>query len=99
MEERPYECPQCGKRFQTSSSLLQHQQIHTKERPFHCPECGKGFNRKYTLVTHQRIHTGERPYECPICGKSHRWGSLRSFQTTPVPFPATGQDVVVGGKT
>ncbi|XP_068034871.1 inositol 1,4,5-trisphosphate receptor-interacting protein-like 1 [Anomalospiza imberbis] len=35
--ERLYECPQCQKRFQTSSSLLVHQRIHTQERPFRCP--------------------------------------------------------------
>ncbi|NXP95433.1 ZN629 protein, partial [Passerina amoena] len=39
--KRPYKCPMCGKRFQTSSSLILHEQIHTQERPFHCPDCGK----------------------------------------------------------
>uniref|UniRef100_A0A8C0UGB7 C2H2-type domain-containing protein n=1 Tax=Cyanistes caeruleus TaxID=156563 RepID=A0A8C0UGB7_CYACU len=68
--ERPYECPQCGKRFQTSSSVLLHERIHTDERPFRCPDCGMSFNRNSTLVSHRRIHTGERPYECPQCGKS-----------------------------
>ncbi|RMB88905.1 hypothetical protein DUI87_34749 [Hirundo rustica rustica] len=64
--ERPYECPECGKRFQTSSSLLVHQQIHREERPFRCPDCRKGFKQNSHLITHQRIHTGERPcYEIP----------------------------------
>ncbi|NWR44948.1 ZN544 protein, partial [Regulus satrapa] len=57
--ERPYECDQCRKRFQTTSSLLVHQRIHTEERPFRCPDCGKGFRHNSNLIIHQRIHTGE----------------------------------------
>ncbi|RMB95981.1 hypothetical protein DUI87_27567 [Hirundo rustica rustica] len=68
--ERPYECPKCQKRFQTSSNLLKHQRIHTEERPFHCPDCRKGFKHNSNLIRHRRIHTGERPYECPKCGMS-----------------------------
>uniref|UniRef100_A0A8C0TYS9 C2H2-type domain-containing protein n=1 Tax=Cyanistes caeruleus TaxID=156563 RepID=A0A8C0TYS9_CYACU len=68
--ERPYECPQCGKRFQSSSDLLQHQWIHTEEGPCKCGECGKSFSWRSQMTIHQMIHTGERPYECPQCEKS-----------------------------
>uniref|UniRef100_A0A8C3MWU0 Uncharacterized protein n=1 Tax=Geospiza parvula TaxID=87175 RepID=A0A8C3MWU0_GEOPR len=61
--ERPYECPMCGKRFQTSSNLRLHERSHTEERPFLCHDCGNGFKTKFSLIRHQRIHTGERPDE------------------------------------
>uniref|UniRef100_A0A8D2PSR6 C2H2-type domain-containing protein n=1 Tax=Zosterops lateralis melanops TaxID=1220523 RepID=A0A8D2PSR6_ZOSLA len=68
--ERPYECPECGKRFHTSSDLIKHQRIHREERLFRCPDCGKGFKQNSNLITHRRIHTGERPHECGECGMS-----------------------------
>uniref|UniRef100_A0A4W5P6D9 C2H2-type domain-containing protein n=1 Tax=Hucho hucho TaxID=62062 RepID=A0A4W5P6D9_9TELE len=47
--ERPFECPVCGKRFQTSFILKTHQVIHTGEKPFQCQDCGKHFSRKGIL--------------------------------------------------
>ncbi|NXS03442.1 ZN274 factor, partial [Oxylabes madagascariensis] len=54
MEERPYECPDCGKRFQNSSHLIRHQGTHTRERPCKCPKCGKRFNQSFALTRHQQ---------------------------------------------
>ncbi|CAH2225752.1 zinc finger OZF-like [Pelobates cultripes] len=65
-----YACPDCGKCFNESSYLLEHQRVHMGERPFACLECGKCFRKKRSLIIHQRIHTGERPFSCPECQKT-----------------------------
>ncbi|KAM9557310.1 uncharacterized protein ACIB01_008579 [Guaruba guarouba] len=65
----------CGKSFQVSSNLIEHQRMHTREKPFSCTECGQNFQHRSYLIQHQRIHTGERPYECSECGKRFRVSS------------------------
>ncbi|NXY12372.1 ZNF35 protein, partial [Pteruthius melanotis] len=42
--ERPFRCPDCGKRFKHNSNLIIHRRIHTGERPYECPQCGKSFS-------------------------------------------------------
>uniref|UniRef100_A0A8C5PVB3 Uncharacterized protein n=1 Tax=Leptobrachium leishanense TaxID=445787 RepID=A0A8C5PVB3_9ANUR len=72
LQEKPYSCSVCGRRFIQKSVLEIHQRTHTGEKPYSCPKCGKCFTRNSYLIQHQRTHTGEKPYSCTECGKCFR---------------------------
>uniref|UniRef100_A0A452SDA2 C2H2-type domain-containing protein n=1 Tax=Ursus americanus TaxID=9643 RepID=A0A452SDA2_URSAM len=56
--ERPYPCPECGRRFSQKPNLTRHRRNHTGERPYLCSACGRGFSQKQHLLKHQRVHRG-----------------------------------------
>ncbi|XP_069093335.1 zinc finger protein 713-like isoform X1 [Pleurodeles waltl] len=70
LQERPYTCPGCDKRFSLKCDLNRHSRTHTGEKPYACTDCHKSFSLKGDLNRHQRIHTGEKPYTCTDCQKS-----------------------------
>jgi uncharacterized Zn-finger protein len=56
--EKPLECPTCGKRFSESSNLAKHRKIHG-ERGLHICNfngCGKSFHRLDQLKRHNNVH-------------------------------------------
>ncbi|XP_044161420.1 zinc finger protein 501-like isoform X1 [Bufo gargarizans] len=68
-KEKPFSCPECGKRFKLKRHAIHHLKSHSAEKRHSCTECDKHFAHKSNLVIHQRLHTGEKPYLCPECGK------------------------------
>lgn len=67
--ERNSECNECGKAFNRSAHLTEHQRTHMGEKPYVCKECGKNFSRSTHLTEHLKIHSGEKPYQCNECQK------------------------------
>ncbi|XP_040276823.1 oocyte zinc finger protein XlCOF6.1-like isoform X2 [Bufo bufo] len=67
--EKPYSCPECGKRFDKKTRFIEHQRSHTGEKPYSCTECGKCFAHKSGMIKHQILHSEEKPFSCPECGK------------------------------
>ncbi|KAM5136006.1 uncharacterized protein ACMZJ9_018519 [Mantella aurantiaca] len=69
MEDKPYGCKYCIRRFAHSSSLYRHQKSHMETKLYKCTQCDKAFTSASNLNVHSRIHTGLKPYECSDCGK------------------------------
>ncbi|XP_058449903.1 zinc finger protein 883-like isoform X2 [Malaya genurostris] len=66
---RTFQCPICGKTYNTTRALTTHVALHTKKKKFICDFCQKPFGRKCELIIHRRTHTGEKPLQCVGCLK------------------------------
>jgi len=54
-----FSCDQCDKRFQSTSTLRNHRNIHLAEKPYKCEMCDKAFTQNGNLKTHKLRHHGE----------------------------------------
>ena len=55
-ESKPFECPECTKRFSKKSRLEMHLRMHANKKAFPCSinGCGKAFTHNQTLQNHMK---------------------------------------------
>ena len=66
-EEKPFNCSQCERNFESETDLLEHERIHTEEKPYSCSQCDVNFESATDLSVHERIHSRGKPYSCSQC--------------------------------
>ena len=70
--EKNYPCRYCDKTFKSSTSVKQHETVHTGERPYKCETCFKAYAGQTNLKNHIiRAHTDEKPFKCKSCPKAY----------------------------
>lgn len=69
LEDKIFECPECGHRSKNSHALTAHINLRHKTAPnkHQCELCGKGYKIVKNLREHMASHTGERLYKCKFC--------------------------------
>ena len=67
--DKPYQCPQCERRFHVKYSLTTHMRIHTSKHK--CTQCEKMFQSKAKLKIHTACHSTVKPYKCDYCQASY----------------------------
>ena len=77
---KPLSCQKCGKMFNMSHYLKQHQEKGLCERVFDCLLCKKKFNNSSALKLHERLtHESERPFSCKKCEKTFKTANKLSI--------------------
>ncbi|XP_073418099.1 uncharacterized protein [Dendrobates tinctorius] len=58
---------QCGKGFNSNSSLLQ--SVHTEDKTHACVICRKEFCSAHSCLTHEKMHSETKTFLCGGCGR------------------------------
>lgn len=80
--ERSHNCPECDKKFYSTTGLKNHMVTHSKARDYQCKLCLKFYGRKKTLNAHMRVHE-EKKLQCGKCPMTfvQKW-TLKSHMKT-----------------
>ncbi|XP_022801415.1 LOW QUALITY PROTEIN: zinc finger protein 184-like [Stylophora pistillata] len=69
-KSKPRECKECGKILASTTTYLEHMNIHYDRRPYKCGECSKSFRQRYHIDQHKIVHTGNKPFVCQDCDRA-----------------------------
>ncbi|KAL2746767.1 zinc finger protein 844 [Vespula maculifrons] len=94
-DNEDHECPDCGKKYSTSSNLARHRQTHRSlgdKKARRCPHCDKVYVSMPAFSMHVRTHN--QGCKCHYCGKTNEPAStaldaLNDSQTTTTTAMAT----------
>lgn len=83
LQERKYQCKECGAMLKRKEHLDQHMRGHSDLRPYKCDICSRAFKRNEHLTRHSVIHSGTKDFSCNICTKAFsRKDHLRKHKQT-----------------
>lgn len=93
LNDKPFRCELCGKKFALRRYLRRHEQRHrlksvqSSENEFRCNQCHTKFNTAKDLSLHMKRHAEKNvgEYRCDMCYKSFsHWSLLKQHQESHV---------------